>query len=150
MRWTSLCAASLLAAGIVLFQQSAANSANNVPPEPQGDAGWTAEVAMDDGAPREVAPQSFEALRAKLEPDDPLAVLEAIGFALAEVGDGSAYVWHRLQGPLMGNVRMIGTYRDTDGSVCRRMAVTLVLGPASRPANAVACRDAQGQWVLGG
>ena len=146
MRWISLSAAGLLAAGLVLFLQSAANSADAAKP---GD-GWQAEVAMDDGEPQEVSPQSFEALRAKLEPDDPVAVLEAIGFALAEVGDGSTYIWHRIDGPLMGNVRMVSTYRGNDGAVCRNLSVTLTLGKVSRPpTSATACRDADGNWVLG-
>jgi hypothetical protein len=146
MRWTSLCAAGLFAAGIVLFHQTAANSASKAKSDPD----WRAQVAMDDGEPEEVSPQSFEALRAKLEPDDPIAVLEAIGYALAEVGDGSTYVWHRTDGPLMGNVRMVGTFRGDDGAVCRRLAVTLVLGNVTRPADISACRDAGGNWVLGG
>jgi len=146
MRLTSLCAAGLLAAGIVVLQQTAANSAG----EADAGAGWAAEVTMDDGAPREVTPESFEALRAKLEPDDPLAVLEAVGYALAEVGDGSTYIWHRTDGPLMGHVHMISTFRGDAGAVCRRLAVTLMLGQTFRPANAVACRDGDGKWVLGG
>ena len=150
MRWSSLFAAGLLAVGIVLSLQPAANSADE-PAQAGGPAqGWTAEVALDDGEPTEVSPQSFEALRAKLEPDDPVAVLEAIGYALAEVGDGATYIWHRTDGPLMGNVRMTGSFRGAGGAVCRRFTLTLVLGDMARPADAIACRDADGQWQLGG
>jgi len=146
MRWSSLFAASLLAAGIVVLQQPLAYSAGGVKPP----AAWSAEVVLDDGAPEEVAPQSFEALRARLEPDDPVAVLEAVGYALAEVGDGETYVWHRTDGALMGNVHIVGTFRGGDGAVCRKLNLTLILGDMTRPATATACRDAGGHWALGG
>ena len=146
MRWSSWFAAGLLAAGIVLALQPAAHSAGAF----DGTRGWRAEVVLDDGEPTEVSPQSFEALRAKLEPDDPVAVLEAIGYALAEVGDGAIYVWHRTDGPLMGNVRMTSSFRGEDGAICRRLTLTLVLGNITRPAEATACRDADGHWQLGG
>jgi len=146
MRWTSVAVAGLLAAGLVVFDQLPANSAGGAKPEQP----WRAQIAMNDGEPEEVAPNSFEALRAKLEPDDPVAVLEAIGYALAEVGDGSTYVWRRTDGPLMGNVRITGTYRSQAGAVCRKLALTLILGDLVRPADTFACRDADGHWVLGG
>ena len=139
MRWYSWIAAGLLAAGLVLGIQPAANSAS-----------WHAEVAMDDGEPIEVPPNSFDALRAKLAPDDPVAVLQAVGFALNEVGDGATYVWHRMDGPLMGNVRLAGTFHDSSGAVCRRMTLTIILGDVARPVDLTACRDAGGQWELGG
>ena len=146
MRWSSLLASGLLAADLVLSLQPAANSAGrrNI------SDGWHADVAMDDGEPTEVSPQSFDALRAKLEPNDPVAVLEAIGYALAEVGDGATYVWHRTDGPLMGNVRMERSFRGDGGAICRKLSLTVILGDVSRPAEATACRDADGHWVLGG
>jgi len=146
MRWSSLLVAGLFAVGIVLFDQLPAHSAGATKPDPS----WQAVVAMDDGEPEEILPQSFEALRAKLTPSDPLAVLQAIGFALAEVGDGATYVWHRTDGPLMGNVRMVASFRRDDGSLCRKFALTLILGEVARPVAITACRDAGGQWVLGG
>jgi len=139
MRWTSYAAAGALAAGIVLFHQLPANA----------DKGWQAQVAMDDGEPEEVSPQSPEALRAKLEPDDPVAVLEAIGYALAEVGDGSTYVWRRTDGPLTGNVRMVSTFRGEGGAVCRKFTATIILGDEVRPTDSTACRDDGGHWVIG-
>lgn len=144
MRRSSLFAAGLLAAGLALFQQLPANSAAKSKLDPD----WSAKIAMDDGEPQEVAPQSFEALRAKLAPDDPAAVLEAIGYALAQVGDGSSYVWHRTDGPLMGNVRIVSSFRDETGAVCRKLALTLILGDLVRPSEATACRDSGGHWVL--
>ena len=146
MRWYSWIAAGLLAAGLIFGIQLPANSAS------KSDAakGWRAEVALEDGAPREILPQSFEALRAKLAPDDPVAVLEAVGYALNEVADGATYVWHRTDGPLMGNVRMAAAYRSEAGAICRRMTLTLILGDTVRPASLSACRDSGGEWVVGG
>lgn len=137
----SIFAAVLLAAGCVLAIQPNAYSAN------AGDgATWTTEVAAADPP----TASAFEALRSKLGPDDPVAVLEAVGYALDQVGDGATYVWHRMDGPLQGAVKPTASFRDETGAVCRRLGVTLTLGDVSRWANVVACRDAGGQWVIGG
>lgn len=146
MRWTYLAAAGALAAGIVLFHQLPANAGKDAP----AAGNWRAEIAMDDGEPEEVSSQSPEALRAKLEPDDPVAVLEAIGYALAEVGDGATYVWRRTDGPLTGNIRMVSTFRGEGGAVCRKFTTTLFIGDAVTPADSTACRDTDGHWVIGG
>lgn len=141
MRWSSMFAAVLLAAGCVLILQPSAHSANT-----DDASGWTTEVA----AAEPLAASAFEALRSKLGPDDPIAVLEAVGYALDQVGDGATYVWHRMDGPLQGAVKPTASFRDESGAVCRRLGVTLTLGEVSRWANVVACRDAGGQWAIGG
>ena len=146
MRWYSWIAAGLLATALIFGIQPAANSATTGATV----KGWQAEVTPKAGAAIKAVPDASGSLAAKLEPDDPLAVLEAVGYALNEVGDGATYVWHRTDGPLAGNVRMAKSYRGEVGAICRKLTVTLILGKAVRPASFTACRDAGGQWVLGG
>ena len=141
MRWPSMFAAVLLASGCVLFLQPNAYSAST-----SDSASWTTEVAAADPPTGSV----FDVLASKLGPDDPVAVLEAVGYALDQVGDGATYVWHRMDGPLQGAVKPTESFRDESGEVCRRLGITLTLGDVSRWANVVACRDAGGQWVIGG
>ena len=148
MRWSSLFAASLLAAGLVLSRQPLANSANQGPAPDV--ATWAAETATDGPPPAAKSSPSFDALRATLTPQDPVAVLEAVGYALGEVADGATYIWHRKDGQLQGAVRPITSFRDASGAICRRLGLTLTLGDASRWADIVACRDGDGHWVVGG
>jgi surface antigen len=136
MRFTSWIAAFAVAAAVTLVWQPAAESA-----EP-GD--WQAEVSADP------ALESGQPLSAKLTADDPVALLEAMRYALDEVADGATYVWHRVDGPLQGAVRPIASFRDDTGAVCRRLSVTLSFENISRWTDAVACRAAGGRWVVGG
>lgn len=126
----------VLATAATLFWQPAANSAET--------GGWQTDVVTD------AAPNASGPLSAKLTPDDPVAVLEAMRYALDEVADGATYVWHRVGAPLEGAVRPVASFRDDSGAVCRRLSVTLTLAGASRWTDAVACRDEGGRWVIGG
>ena len=74
----------------------------------------------------------------------------AMNYTLNEVEDGSTYLWRRTEGPLRGAIRPTASFRDNAGSICRRLSVTLTVGPVSRWTDAVACRQASGQWVIGG
>lgn len=138
MRWSSLFAAVLLAAVCVLFVQPSAYSADS--------RSWQAEVSTQ----LRPAPPGLAALRARLTPDDPVAVLQAVGYALDEVADGSTYIWHRTDGALKGAVHPKLSFHDATGAICRRLNVTLTLGEVTRWADVIACRDGDGRWVLGG
>ena len=110
MRLPSMFAAVLLAAACVLLLQPSAYSAG---------AGGTGDSAS---WPAQTAPASaFEALSPKLSPDDPVAVLAAVAFALDQVGDGATYVWRHGNGRLSGAVRMTSTFRDADGRMETRL-----------------------------
>ena len=139
MRLSSWLAALLLAAAIMLFWQPAANSAD----------AWQADVAAGDPA-ADPTPDSSETLQAGVTPDDPVAVLEAVDYALKEVGDGATYVWHRTDGPLQGAIRPYASFLDDSGAVCRRLSVTLTFGATTRWTDATACREPAGRWVIGG
>ena len=139
MRWSSVMAALLLAAGCVLLLQPNAYSADS-------DAWRTGVVAEQPPSP----PSSFEAFRATLTPDDPVAVLEAISVVLDEVSDGATYRWHRTDGSLRGTVRPTSSFRTADGEICRRLDLTLTLTGISRSASVTACRNFGGRWSLNG
>jgi surface antigen len=89
-------------------------------------------------------------LKAELTDDDSLAVLEALGYALEEVPDGSTYAWHRDVGPLWGTVRIASSFRDDEGSICRHLVLMLSLNEFTRAIEAVACRDSAKHWIIGG
>jgi surface antigen len=139
MRWTSWVAPFVIAIACSLLWQPAANSAA----ADQADDPWTADAILD-------ASSEADAMHAKLTPDDPVAVLEAIDFALKEVADGATYVWHRTDGVLRGTIRPFASFRDPSGDICRHMSLTVAVGAASRWTEATACREATGRWVIGG
>jgi surface antigen len=136
MRISSCLAALGLAAAVTVVWQPTANSAET--------DSWQAEVAA---APD---PGGTGPLSAKLTDDDPVALLEAVRYALDEVADGATYVWHRVDAPLKGAVRPVASYRDDSGAVCRKLSVTLTFEATSRWIGAVACRELSGRWVIGG
>ena len=111
--------------------------------------GWATQVVVDRPA-GDSSSGALAALRAKLGPDDPIAVLEAVGYTLDQLADGATYVWHRTDGALQGAIRPIASFRNDAGAVCRRLSVTLTLGDTSRWTDTVACREPAGRWVLGG
>ena len=145
MRLSSWFAAIILAGGIAFGLQPVANSATAQGDLTQSD--WQGEVASQDAGP---TTPSLDALKAKLGPDDPIAALEAVAYALDEVADGATYVWQRADGPLQGTVKPVDSFLDDNGALCRRLSVTLMLGEASRWTEAVACRDEAGHWTING
>ncbi len=92
----------------------------------------------------------FAELRAELDEADEIAALESVQVALSEVGDGASYVWHRHNGRLSGVVQPTASFKDGSGNVCRHVVVLLSSGADSRKAEGVACRLADGRWLLEG
>ncbi|MBU2580999.1 MAG: hypothetical protein KJ622_04695 [Alphaproteobacteria bacterium] len=78
--------------------------------------------------------------------DDRAAALESVQFALAELGDGASYVWHRGHGKLSGVVQPTQSFVDGKGRVCRHVVVLLSAGEKSRKTEAIACRLENGVW----
>ncbi|MFN3867646.1 MAG: RT0821/Lpp0805 family surface protein [Hyphomicrobiaceae bacterium] len=92
----------------------------------------------------------FAELRRPLDQSDEIAALESVQLALAEVGDGSSYVWHRYHGQLSGVVTPTASFRDRDGNICRHVIVVLSAGTRSKRSEGVACRLSDGRWQLQG
>jgi surface antigen len=90
-----------------------------------------------------------DALSVKLDLDDRVAALQAIQYALEEVGDGATYLWHRKKGELHGFVKPVASYLDDQGRVCRTMKLALTVGEFSREVEGIACRADDKRWVLG-
>jgi surface antigen len=95
-------------------------------------------------------PKSLAELRDQLTADDPVAVLEAVRYALDEVSDGASYVWHRRQGPLWGIVRPVASHRNQQGQVCRRVVLAISLDEFTRQTEALACRMPDKRWQIEG
>ncbi len=97
--------------------------------------------------PRWFAPQS----RAVVFDDyDQIAALDAVRIALAEVGDGATYVWHRGNGKFSGTAKPTLSFKNRNGQPCRHIVVTLQTRSHSRTTEGVACRLSNGRWQLDG
>ena len=90
----------------------------------------------------------FAELQSVLDQGDEVAALEAVAFALAEVGDGSTFVFHRRNGRLSGTVKLTQSFKDDAGRVCRRVVVTLDAASRTASTEGTACRMADGGWQL--
>jgi hypothetical protein len=101
-------------------------------------------------APDVRAPQAYPDFRASLDDVDEMATLDAIHVALSQVGDGGSYVWHRNHGRLSGVFQPTQSFKDSAGTVCRHLVVTLSSGAAVRRTEGIACRLSTGRWQLAG
>lgn len=81
---------------------------------------------------------------------DQQAALEAINFALTEVGDGSTFVWRRQVGQLKGIVRPTSSFRDASGRICRHIVFAVAIGDTRKKVEGIACRADNGSWSLSG
>lgn len=103
----------------------------------------------DGGARRIPNPDQF-VVRPVFDITDEIATLEAVHFALSQIGDGSSYVWHRRNGRLSGIVHLTVSFKDTTGKVCRHIVLELSSGDFARRAEGIACRLHTGVWQLEG
>jgi surface antigen len=97
----------------------------------------------------EPAPPGLD-LRATLDENDELAVLYAIHTRLANVADGSTYVWHRHHGRLSGVVQPTASFKGRDGAPCRHLVVMLMAGRHIQRTEGIACRIDGRRWSLQG
>lgn len=89
-------------------------------------------------------------LKSTLDASDEIAALEAVQYALTEVGNGFTFVWYRANGKLSGVFEPTSFFRDASGQICRHMHVALTSGLVTRKTQGVACRTAGGLWLLEG
>lgn len=87
-------------------------------------------------------------LRSRLDDSDLLVALQALHFALSQVGDGGTYVWRKRSRQLMGVIKPTMAFRDEDGRVCRHVVYVLMLGSYSKSIEGIACRGLTGNWTL--
>ncbi len=86
----------------------------------------------------------------RLTAADRRAALEALQFALMEVGDGATFVWHRPKGKLRGIVRPTSSFRNAKGQICRHLVFAVALGGYQKKMEGIACRTNDGGWSLSG
>lgn len=96
---------------------------------------------------RQPAPQSSPSALGDI---DVVAALDGIGIALAEVADGSSYVWHRRDGKLSGMAQPVGSFKNANGQTCRHLIVMLNTFGRTARIEGDACRSAAGEWLLNG
>lgn len=117
--------------------------------EPTGSRHASRGLVDDPRAPPRPAVEA-PTYRAHVEPGDDIAALDAVEIALTQAGDGSTYVWRRGNGRLTGAVRPTSTFRDVDRRICRHIEMELRLGTYTRRTEGIACRGADGVWLLEG
>lgn len=106
-------------------------------------SGWA--MPADGGAAPSLKSNSAPIL---LTADDRIATLENVHFALATLGDGSSYVWHRHHGRLSGVAQPTQSFIDRRGRVCRHLVLILNAGGKSGRTETIACRIDGGRWRL--
>ena len=89
-------------------------------------------------------------LKSTLDDADEIAALEAVQYALTEVGDGFTFVWYRANGKLSGVFEPTSSFRGSSGHICRHLRVALTSGLVTRKTQGVACRNPGGVWLLEG
>ena len=105
---------------------------------------------LPDGNVRLIPDRDQTVIRPALDRSDEIATLEAIDFALTQIGDGSSYVWHRRNGRLSGIVHPTSSFKDITGQVCRHIVLELSSGDFARRTEGIACRLHTGVWQLEG
>lgn len=129
---------------------NAAPSAPHSPQQPADDQANTCSCPEALDKSKLWPKPKFAEMRRPLDQSDEIAALESVQLALAEVGDGSSYVWHRYHGQLSGVVTPTASFRDATGNVCRHIIVVLSAGTRSKRSEGVACRLGNGRWQLQG
>jgi hypothetical protein len=146
-------AASLFGADAMLVAKSSARANEAAPPAPSmpsTNAPCTPSEP-DSSSPGSLWPRpKYAEVKPQLDDADELAALDAIRFALAEVADGSSYVWYRANGHLSGVFRPTTSFKNMAGHVCRHIVVTLTAGITVKQTEGIACRLARGRWHLHG
>ena len=114
---------------------------------PEGDGAQRPDPFARGPFPSPSAPGT---LAPRLDEADEIATLEAIRFALTEVADGSSYVWYRAHGRLNGLVNPTSSFKDARGRVCRHIVLIMSAGTQTGRVEGIACREADGRWLLEG
>ncbi|MGI9406426.1 MAG: hypothetical protein ACR2O4_08655 [Hyphomicrobiaceae bacterium] len=111
------------------------------------ESGWqvTVETVSPKSAPSGVATEPF---RMRLGFSDERAALQALQFALNEVGDGATFVWHRKAGAVSGTVRPTAVFIDDKQRLCRHVVFSLSAGDRTSTIEGIACRTKTGLWQL--
>lgn len=106
--------------------------------------------AKDIAAATGCAPQGLKQLNTTLDHSDRMIALQALQMALAELGDGVTLVWKRPISQLSGRIKPVSAFRDDAGRICRTVVYSLKRGGREKEIEGVACRRADGRWVIAG
>lgn len=140
-----LCTVATAAVGLVISLPSA--TANPAASSLPGDSGW--KTTIERTAPTDEASSSITGpFRLRFGFADERAALQALQFALNEVGDGSTFVWHRKKGVLSGKIRPTAVFVDDNERLCRHLVFSLSAGDRTSTIEGIACRTESGLWKL--
>lgn len=137
-----------LACLVMLVAIGATTSIRLATADPAGD-GWSMRVERDAShGSQTTKPAQTEPFQVRLGFSDERAALQALQFALNEVGDGSTFVWHRKAGVLSGTIRPTAAFVDDKERLCRHVVLSLTAGDRKSTIEGIACRTPQGHWQL--
>ncbi len=141
----SFCTAATATVGLLFSLHSAA--ANPAASSLPGESGWS--ITVERTAPAKEAASSITGpFRLRFGFADERAALQALQFALNEVGDGSTFVWHRKKGVLSGKIKPTAVFVDDKDRLCRHLVFTLTAGDRNSTIEGIACRTDDGLWKL--
>ena len=126
-----------------------AQPATATEPSPEDPMSWSANVAPPADAPANGL-ADLATLKSQLSAADHHAALEAMQYALTELGDGATFVWHRKAGLISGMVRPTASFVDARGAVCRHLVFKLSVANYSKQIEGDACRSKSKQWQVAG
>ncbi|MGI9406961.1 MAG: hypothetical protein ACR2O4_11385 [Hyphomicrobiaceae bacterium] len=110
------------------------------------ESGW--QVTVETVKPPSQSRTASAPFRMRLGFHDERAALQALQFALDEVGDGSTFVWHRKAGVLSGTIRPTSAFIDDKNRLCRHLVYSLKAGVRTSRIEGIACRSKAGYWQL--
>ncbi len=107
-------------------------------------------INMDWADTQKPRRMNFSQLRKRLKPADEFATLYALQVALSRVGDGQTYVWSRPKRKLRAFITPVNSFRASNGTICRKIIVSLALGSYLKRTKTTACRASDRSWTLQG
>lgn len=120
--------------------------------DPADPMTWSAEIIpRDESGLVSTGLGDIGELKHQLTRADHVAALEAMLYALNELGDGATFVWNRKAGVIGGMVRPTSSFIDAKGTVCRHVVYKLTVANYSRQIEGDACRAVDtGSWQISG
>lgn len=111
---------------------------------------WSSTVIAPETIPATTLDE-ISLLKTRLSRADHVAALQALHYALTEIGDGATFVWHRKEGLISGMVKPTSSFVNANGAVCRHIIYKLTIQNYSKQIEGDACRSADARrWQIAG
>lgn len=98
--------------------------------------------------PADAADRRLDPLYAGVAPAEYRAAQESLQIALETLISGESRAWAARNGGARGFVTPLRTFKNVEGQYCREYRMEVLLASEARSARRVACRTADGVWLL--